>query len=120
MESKLSSELLFHFTRSLKNLAGIAYKMKEIKIIRHIVIAHLSNKIDSNEAFKKANLRYENFRDIIVELGNILNRVRIAYSKDMLGFWLKKRFDKPDKFIQGDMDRLLQDLINFNSNIKRR
>lgn len=94
---------------------GIAHIIKGIKIIRHNVIAHISNKIDSEEAFKKANLRYDDFRDIIIELGNIFNRIRVSYGKDMLGFWLKQRYDEPAKFIEGDAERLLQDLIKYNS-----
>lgn len=94
---------------------GIAYIMKGIKIIRHNTIAHISNKIDSDEAFKKANLVYNDFRDIIVELGNIFNIIRIAYGKNELGFYLMQRFDEPDKFIESDAKRMLQDLINYNS-----
>ena len=40
-----------------KKLDGIAYIIKGIKIIRHNVVAHISNKIDSDEAFEKANLK---------------------------------------------------------------
>lgn len=94
---------------------GIDNIMKGIKIIRHNVIAHISNKIDTDEAFTKANLCDDDFRDIIVELGNIFNKIRIAYGKNQLGFWLKKRFDEPNKFIEGDAERMLQDLLNYNS-----
>lgn len=97
---------------------SISHIIKGITIIRHNVVAHISNKIDFDETLGKANLKYDDFRDIIVELGNIFNLLRIAKGKNVLGFWLKGRTDKPDELIENDLERLLNDLIKYSSGFK--
>lgn len=94
---------------------GVSHIIKGITIIRHNVVAHISNKIDSDDAFSKANLKYFDFRDIIIELGNIFNLIRVSIGKNPLGFWMKMRSDKPNEFLEDDTERLLKDLIKYNS-----
>ncbi len=88
-------------------LNDIAYIIKGIKIIRHNVVAHISNNIDSEDAFKIANLTHNDIRDVIVELGNIFNRIRVAYGKNQLGFYMNSS--------KGDTEKLLTDLKQNNS-----
>lgn len=41
--------------------------------------------------------------------------MRVANGKDPVGFWLKMRSDKPYEFSENDTERLLKDLIQYNS-----
>ncbi len=49
--------------------------VKKIMILRNNVFAHLSVKIDPFEAFKKADITMNNFRDLIYETAAILNQM---------------------------------------------
>ena len=49
--------------------------VKKILILRNNVFAHLSATIDPFEAFKKANITMNNFRDLIGETTAILNQI---------------------------------------------
>ena len=49
--------------------------VKKIMLLRNNVFAHLSVKIDPFEAFEKANITMNNFRDLIYETAAILNQM---------------------------------------------
>lgn len=97
-----------------KRLNGIKKNIKGIKIIRHQVIAHISEKIDSEKAYELANLEDLDIRNIIVELGNILNIICDYIGVSIIRFDFIMRADEPDKIYQenGDIEKLFIDLEN--------
>ena len=64
---------------SLREVKGRLEKtgpiVKKIMLLRNNVFAHLSVKIDPFEAFEKANITMNNFRDLIYETAAILNQM---------------------------------------------
>ena len=76
-------------------------------IIRNNVFAHISKKIDSDEAFNKAKLKYDDLKDLIFGLGEIFNSIRKANGLPILGFWINST--------KSDTERMLTDLIKHNN-----
>ena len=91
-------------TRYAKNEKIICSMM----ILRNNVFAHISEKIDYNEAFEKAHLKYDDFKNLIIELGSIYNLIRVKCGELALGFWVNS--SKPNT------ERMLQDLIEYKKN----
>ena len=65
----------------------------KIGIIRSEVFAHLSNERDIEESFKKANLTYRHFKDLIELSKTIINVITHDYARSTDAFNLSAEFD---------------------------
>ncbi|MBI1803522.1 MAG: hypothetical protein HY033_12845 [Ignavibacteriae bacterium] len=86
---------------------GIEKIIRGVMIIRGNVFAHKSVKIDSDEAFVKANLVHDDLKNLIIELGIIFNIISTGCGRNILGFW--------ENSSKTDTERMLNDLIRFKS-----
>lgn len=93
---------------------AVSHTLKGNKILRHNIIVHISKNMNYDEAFDKANIKYDDIRDIIVELGNIYNLICFSIGENQVAFWVKARLDKPGELSENDVKRLLNDLLKFN------
>jgi len=94
-----------------ERLNGIDHIKKGIILIRHNVIAHISENIDAHDVFEKAMIDGWDIRNIIVQLGNILNIMIDAIGQRPLAFTLVCRGDKPDEIMNDtDIKNLFDDL----------
>ena len=61
---------------NIKNIEDeIAPFVPKLMILRNNIFAHISAKLDSDKTFEMANLRYDDFRDVIFHCGDILDIV---------------------------------------------
>lgn len=96
--------------KSIKEIDQILIRIrpiiKGILIIRSNVFAHISEKIDTDSAFKLASLVYDDIKNLIEDLGKILNIILLNYNKSHYGYNLLPADE--------DTERMLQDLIDYN------
>ena len=90
-----------------KKFSELSNIIKGVRILRGSVFAHISDKIDSESAFLKANLKYDDFKELIYSLGEIFNMLRIANGMNILGFDINSS--------KVDANQLLNDLIDYNN-----
>ena len=103
-ENMLSLSEVKNIDKKFSELSNI---IKGIRILRGSVFAHISNKIDSESAFLKANLKYDDFKELIYSLGEIFNMMRIANGMNILGFNINSS--------KVDTNQLLNDLIDYKN-----
>ena len=106
-ENLLEREEIELIEKKFKELENI---IKGVKIIRSNVFAHISEKIDSDEAFAKAKLKYDDFKVLIFGLGEIFNIMRKANGMNILGFWINST--------KSDTEKMLIDLIKYKKQKK--
>lgn len=106
--NNLSPEIIEDINNRFNTIEHIK---KGVILIRHNLVAHLSDKIDGYDVFKKANIDGEDLRDFIVQLGNILNIIIDSIDGTPIAFTLCYRPDRPNEIItESDVKILFDDL----------
>ncbi len=84
--------------------------VKKILILRNNVFAHLSAKIDPFEAFEKASITMNDFRDLIHETAAILNQIGLASGYGTMNLVESSELDTRDML--GDLEKVRLETIS--------